>query len=141
MYFTTHALAGAVAGSLVANPAAGFVLGMASHAALDSVPHHDYDGPKAALLDVAVGAGLLLAVLPAVSGHPLPSAALWGALGGILPDAEVVAGYLAKKHGRRWPMLFPSHTGLLPHKNLPWPQGFWLQVLLDVALFLLLATA
>ena len=106
MILTTHAIAGAAIGSLLPGfPAAAFVLGFASHFALDALPHWDYPIGSASIhpkkggaltldraltldlfhigLDFALGIGVSLsffhqpAALPAICD---------GLIGGVLPD-------------------------------------------------------
>jgi hypothetical protein len=107
MILSTHALVGAaIANMLPAHPVAGFVLGFASHFALDAIPHADYPirsaslDPKigaplrfdrALLLDaITIGADGLLGLLLALLLFASPEsqwAVLLGACGAMLPDA------------------------------------------------------
>ena len=58
MILSTHALVGAaIANLLPAHPGAAFVLGFASHFALDAIPHADYP-LRSASLDPKIGAPL-----------------------------------------------------------------------------------
>jgi hypothetical protein len=106
MILFTHALVGAAIANMVpAHPAAAFALGVASHFALDAIPHADYP-IRSASLDPKIGAplrfdralvqdavtigadglsGLVLAfLLFASAGNQW--AILLGAVGAILPD-------------------------------------------------------
>ena len=107
MTLTTHAVAGAALAALIPqHPIAGFAAGFASHFLLDAIPHYDYailsqsihprmGGPvrldRALALDMArIGGDALLGLALSALIFATPSAAdavLWGAFGGILPDA------------------------------------------------------
>jgi hypothetical protein len=106
MTLSTHAVVGAaIASFLPSHPAASFVLGFASHFALDAIPHWDYP-IRSACVDPKIGAplvfdhalfldavtigsdalfGILVAFVLFVSPESL-SAVLLGALGAMLPD-------------------------------------------------------
>ena len=131
MYFTTHLLAGAAAGSLVVGLAptegAGLALiaGLVSHIALDCLPHHDYHKARYGFLDA--GIGLLLVVY--FGGVIQAQTALLGALGGVLPDLEVVTRHcLAGRGAVTSQALFPTHSGLLRHRALRLPWGLLIQL-------------
>jgi hypothetical protein len=106
MILCTHAVVGAALASLApSHPAAGFMIGFASHFALDAIPHWDYPinspsvNPKigaplvfdgALLRDmVFIGSDGLVGIIAAVLLFGL-SADLWaivvGAIGAMLPD-------------------------------------------------------
>ena len=107
MILSTHAVVGAaIASFLPSHPAAAFVLGFASHFALDAVPHWDYPihspsvDPKIgaplkfdrALLRDAVTIGSdglfgLIAALFLFASPQTQGVILLGALGAMLPDA------------------------------------------------------
>lgn len=114
-----------------------FLGGCASHALADMVPHHDYQETKWGVLDVAaaVAIGFLLVSL----GYGV--SVLAGGIGGMSPDIEVVwahfhpEDYLPPNPRRR--LLFPSHSGLLPHGKLDFPWGFILQLGMVAALLTL----
>ncbi len=86
---TNHVLSGALIGAAVRRPAAAFVLGVASHFALDASPHWGARGP---LLRVAVPDGLAgLAALGALAAASPPErrlAVLAGMAGAALPDID-----------------------------------------------------
>jgi len=99
MLTTPHVLTGAAVGVATGNPIAGFIAGLASHIALDAIPHTDpgtwhmgepYPFPMHAgdwtvgLVDLFV-AGYSLLYL---AGHaPLLAAGpIAGVIGGVLPD-------------------------------------------------------
>lgn len=115
MYFSTHLLIGAAVGKVVGDPFLGGALGLLSHAAFDGVPHHDYYSVGLGLLDAAVGLTLFALAL---NGRGAPLVA--GAVAGAFPDIEIVI----KQALSKWPMLFPSHSGLTPHRRLKLPWGF-----------------
>lgn len=108
MMLVTHALVGAALGRITRHKLGAFLVGIASHAAGDVIPHKEFpletDGPLAA------GA---LALLAWKFGPNSPE--FLGALGGVLPDSE----HLPTKLGL-WSdgdELFPTHG--------PYPQP-WL---------------
>lgn len=93
-------------------------LGLISHACLDAVPHHDYHDIKPGLADFIIGTALWFGLL-----RPIGLSAAVGAIAGAIPDLEVVL----KQVFRKWPQLFPSHSGLSPHRRLKLPWGFLIQ--------------
>jgi hypothetical protein len=98
MLLTNHVLSGALIGSVVRRPVPAFALGVASHFALDMVPHWGPFRERRALLRVAVPDGLTaLAVLTAfaAAAPPRRRLALTAAmLGAALPDADKPAHLL-----------------------------------------------
>ena len=98
MLLTNHVLSGALIGSVVRRPVPAFVLGVASHFALDTVPHWGPFRERRALLRVAVPDGLTaLAVLTAFAAAAPPRRRLALAaamLGAALPDADKPAHLL-----------------------------------------------
>ena len=92
MLLTNHVLSGALIGAVVRRPVPAFVLGVASHFALDAVPHWGPFRGRRALLRVAVPDGLTaLAAMTALAAAAPPdrrlpmTAAMFGAA---LPDAD-----------------------------------------------------
>ena len=89
MLITNHVLSGALVGAASPGPVSAFVLGIASHVALDSVPHW---GDDAIFLRVAVVDGLVgLAAMGAVARAAAPAGrarVVAGMLGACLPDAD-----------------------------------------------------
>jgi hypothetical protein len=93
MLLTNHVLSGALIGAVVRRPVPAFVLGVASHFALDAVPHWgDWQGDTRKFLRVAVPDGLTaLATMAAFAAAAPPqrrlavTAAMFGAA---LPDAD-----------------------------------------------------
>ncbi len=92
MLITNHVVAGAVIGSLVRRPAAAFALGIASHVAMDTVPHWGDDGDEALFLKVAVVDGLVgLATMGAITRWSAPhrrACVVAGMLGACFPDSD-----------------------------------------------------
>ncbi|MCW2818394.1 MAG: hypothetical protein JWR42_1181 [Marmoricola sp.] len=92
MLITNHVLSGALVGLAAPGPVAGFALGVASHFALDSVPHW---GNQDLFLQVAVPDGLTglvtMAHLAALTSREAPArraTVLATVLGACLPDAD-----------------------------------------------------
>ena len=92
MLLTNHVLSGALIGALARRPVAAFALGVASHFALDTVPHWGKWGSKRRFLRVAVPDGLIsLAAMGAITAASPPDrrlAVLAGMTGAALPDIE-----------------------------------------------------
>ncbi|MCW2868040.1 MAG: hypothetical protein JWR20_2228 [Marmoricola sp.] len=92
MLITNHVLSGALVGLAAPGPLSGFVLGVASHFALDSVPHW---GDLDRFLQVAVPDGLTgltaMAHVAAVTSREAPgrrTTVVASMLGACLPDAD-----------------------------------------------------
>ena len=92
MLLTNHVLSGALIGAVVRRPASAFAIGLASHFALDAVPHWGNWGSQRRFLQVAVPDGLVsLAVMGAVaalSPAERRSAVVAGMAGAALPDID-----------------------------------------------------
>ena len=93
MLITNHVLSGALIGVATRRPAAAFALGVASHFALDAIPHWgDWRGDMSLFMRVAVCDGLTgLAVMGALTALAPPSArvaVLAGMAGAALPDLD-----------------------------------------------------
>jgi len=92
MLVTNHVLSGALIGGAVRRPVPAFVLGVASHFALDAVPHWGEWGSRRRFLRVAVPDGLAglaaIGVLAAVAPPERRPAVLAGMAGAALPDIE-----------------------------------------------------
>ena len=92
MLVTNHVLSGALIGGAVRRPVPAFVLGVASHFALDAVPHWGKFGGGRGLLRVAVPDGLVgLAAIGAFAAVAPPDrrlAVLAGMAGAALPDID-----------------------------------------------------
>jgi hypothetical protein len=89
---TNHVLSGALIGATVKRPSAAFALGVASHFALDAVPHWGDWRSQRRFLHVAVRDGLAgLAVIGAFAAVSPPErrlAVLAGMAGAALPDLD-----------------------------------------------------
>lgn len=157
MTLGTHAIVGAaVASALPSHPALGFVLGFSSHFLIDAIPHWDYvllsaqKDPANPLnneialnrdfvidlfkmgADTAVGL-LLVLVLFGLSGAEILWTSLWGAVGGLLPDALQFV-YLKWKHEpmislQRFHLWIHSKKELEVHPAL----GIFLQAIVVIA--------
>ena len=92
MLLTNHVLSGALIGAVVRRPAAAFAVGVASHFALDAVPHWGDWGSTRRFLQVAVPDGLIsLAVMgacAALSPAERRAAVVAGMTGAALPDID-----------------------------------------------------
>ncbi len=92
MLVTNHVLSGALIGGAVRRPVPAFMLGVASHFALDAVPHWGKWGSRRRFLRVAVPDGLAgLAVIGAFTAIAPPErrlAVLAGMAGAALPDID-----------------------------------------------------
>ena len=93
MLLTNHVLSGAVIGAVVRRPVPAFVLGVASHFALDAVPHWgDWQGDPGRFLRVAVPDGLAalaaMAALAAAAPRQRRLAVTAAMFGAALPDAD-----------------------------------------------------
>ena len=89
MLITNHVLSGALVGAFAPGPVSAFGIGIASHFALDTVPHW---GDEATFLRVAVVDGLVgLAAMGTVARLTRPERrgrVVAGMLGACLPDAD-----------------------------------------------------
>jgi hypothetical protein len=88
---TNHVVAGAVIGTFAPGPGSAFVLGFASHAAMDALPHWGHPD-QSMFLKVAVVDGLFgLATMATIARAATPerrAAVLAGMLGACVPDAD-----------------------------------------------------
>jgi hypothetical protein len=87
---TNHVLSGALIGALIRRPLPAFAIGVASHFALDAVPHWGKWGSRRRFLRVAVADGLIslaaMGALTALSPAERRPAVLAGMTGAALPD-------------------------------------------------------
>jgi hypothetical protein len=92
MLVTNHVLSGALIGGAVRRPVPAFVLGVASHFALDTVPHWGKWGSRRRFLRVAVPDGLAglaaIGVFAAIAPPDRRPAVLAGMAGAALPDID-----------------------------------------------------
>jgi hypothetical protein len=89
---TNHVLSGALIGALARRPLPAFALGVASHFALDMVPHWGKWGSQRRFLRVAVPDGLIslatMGAIAAASPSDRRLAVLAGMTGAALPDID-----------------------------------------------------
>jgi len=89
---TNHVLSGALIGALVRRPVPAFAVAVASHFALDAVPHWGKWGTKRRFLQVAVPDGLIslaaMGALAALSPPERRPAVVAGMAGAALPDID-----------------------------------------------------
>ena len=92
MLLTNHVLSGALIGALARRPLPAFAAGVASHFALDMVPHWGEWGSKRRFLRVAVPDGLIslaaMGAIAAASPSDRRLAVLAGMTGAALPDID-----------------------------------------------------
>ncbi len=92
MLLTNHVLSGALIGALVGRPLPAFALGVASHFALDVVPHWGKWDSQRQFLRVAVPDGLIslaaMGAIAAASPSDRRLAVLAGMTGAALPDID-----------------------------------------------------
>ena len=92
MLLTNHVLSGALIGALARRPLPAFAVGVASHFALDTVPHWGNWGSQRRFLRVAVPDGLIslaaMGALAAASPSDRRLAVLAGMTGAALPDID-----------------------------------------------------
>jgi hypothetical protein len=92
MLVTNHVLSGAVIGAVTRRIVPAFLLGIASHFALDAVPHWgNWDGPPT-FMQVAVSDGLtglaVMGAMTAIAPRGSRAAVLAGMAGAALPDLD-----------------------------------------------------
>lgn len=119
-----HIAVGALTGCTLDGPVSAFVAGMATHALLDVAPHAEIDDTMWELWSTAVG----VVALAARFGWKSPI--VWGAIGGVLPDAEhVLPRAVRPRHA-----LFPSHNiDVLHSENPELAVPAWVQVVVGAA--------
>lgn len=127
---TTHALVGGAIGRLVRRPLRAFLVGIASHALADVLPHVDYRGRPWLLLDGC--ATLVVLALAVFTGRP---GVVAGALGGIALDLEL-AFRARNPHPRG---LFPSHR--FAHRARSRREGLAAELLLAAGTMATLSAA
>ena len=92
MLVTNHVLSGALIGALARRPLPAFALGVASHFALDAVPHWGVWGSRRRFLRVAVPDGLIgltvMGAFSATSPADRRLAVVAGMAGAALPDLD-----------------------------------------------------
>jgi hypothetical protein len=92
MLVTNHVLSGALIGAVVRRPLPAAALGVASHFALDMVPHWGKFGGRRGMLRVAVPDGLtglaVMGAFTAIAPRDRRLAVLAGMAGAALPDLD-----------------------------------------------------
>ncbi len=92
MLLTNHVLSGALIGALARRPLPAFAVGVASHFALDAVPHWGVWGSRRRFLRVAVPDGLISLATAAAFAAASPAgrrpAVVAGMAGAALPDLD-----------------------------------------------------
>jgi hypothetical protein len=98
------------------------LLGFASHSILDVAPHYDPDSELGYVLDASSGCAALalIATYGAIRGTELHLAAFLGAIGGALPDIELLVK-LFDRDFETENYIFPWHNGTLPHMQTHLP--------------------
>lgn len=123
MLITNHVLCGALIGLVAPNAAAAFGVGLASHFAMDAVPH--YGEPGELNLPVARTDGLIglsamaLATISAPRGHRLRVFA--GMVGACLPDVDKPAMHFFGFNPVPRPIQ-DFHERIQPESKSRWPQ-------------------
>jgi hypothetical protein len=141
MILSTHAIVGgAIASLMPGHPVLAFVTGIASHFAIDAIPHWDYPlrsisarpGAGSAMvlnwslfrdlglimLDACVGLGIALWLYASPVGA---TAVLLGALGAMLPDPLQIAHKIYPREPLRSLQRF--HSWVHTKRRLSWPLG------------------
>lgn len=108
---------GAAVGYLIGRPVPAAITGFAAHIALDTFPHDDPEGDVPYVVDSAVG----VACLAVIAGSrrlrriDVRRAALAGAIGAGAPDLELLRKLFTTVHEEDF--LYPTHNGLIPHRQ------------------------
>jgi hypothetical protein len=139
MILSTHAIVGgAIASFMPGHPVLAFVIGVASHFAIDAIPHVDYplhsisvkrSAPSALRLNWWLVQNLGLVALAACVGLAI---VLWlccaGALGAMLPDPLQLLLKLYPREALRSLQRF--HVWIHTKRRLSWPLGVGSQLAL-----------
>lgn len=114
-----HLATGALAGRHAAGTLDALVAGLATHAAMDVIPHGEVHDDQFEFVSGAAG------VLAIAARHGWRSPVTMGALGAVLPDLE----HLPKLFGVHVPPLFPTHRWAVLHgwETKPLAIPAWLQ--------------
>jgi hypothetical protein len=146
MILSTHAIVGgAIASFMPGHPVLAFAIGVASHFAIDAIPHVDYplrsisvrrSAPSAFTLDWVLLQDFCLLALDACIGlaivfwlYASPSATtavLAGALGGMLPDPLQLLQKLYPREPLRSLQRF--HVWIHTKRKLSWQLGVFAQL-------------
>jgi hypothetical protein len=127
-----HIGVGALAGRECSGPITALIAGVASHALMDVAPHGEINDQGFEVVSTAVGLGILAARFGPLS--PI----LWGAIGGVLPDAEHVLPASIKPSSP----VFPTHfIDILHASDTELSIPAWAQVMLGGAVVGMLVAA
>lgn len=139
MHWTTHLIAGAACGYAVGRPFPAVVLGVGMHLALDMAPHWDPEEDIGFVIDSFLGATLFTALASSkrVRSNADGKAAIWGAVGGGLPDVELLRRLFVYVKNEDY--LFPAHNGKLPHMQCGVFESYALQAIVVMASLSLVA--
>lgn len=118
MHWTTHVITGAAVGYLIGSPVPAALTGFASHLGLDTFPHHDPDSDIPYVVDSATGLAILVFIAKSkvIRRADPRRAALWGGIGAGMPDLELLAKLVTTVEVEDY--LYPTHNGLLPHRQM-----------------------
>lgn len=125
MCIFTHIAAGAFVGAFSPSPYASPFLGLASHVALDVIPHYDFENMKT---EIFFG---VLVVTILVLGGANSSAILLGAAFAVLPDLENLLWKLGKIKEKQ--KIFPGHVGIIPHGKVAGAANLLIQFAVTAA--------
>jgi len=115
LHWTTHIVTGATLGYLVDRPVQAVLVGVGSHIVLDTIPHYDPDSELGYVTDALLGVLALTFIAGSATIRRIDGkhALLWGAIGGALPDTELLMNLVEDVEPEQY--VFPSHNGTLPH--------------------------
>lgn len=130
MCLFTHVAAGALAGALSPTPYLAPLFGLASHVALDVIPHRDIDEMRYELL-------LAAAAIAAIAlGGALGSKVALGIAFAIVPDIENLLWKLGAIRDDQ--KVFPGHRRFIPHGMVVGRSNIVVQLLVSAAAIALL---
>lgn len=145
MTLTTHAVAGGMIASQVADPALGLSLALISHPILDLFPHWDlgieWKKTNKIILflscmgDFFLGLALSYILFPNVNFYYLLAAVFISAL----PDALTAPYMFLKWNFPPFSWLWKFQSQILPQNPLPFIPGVLIQILALVILYILLS--
>jgi hypothetical protein len=156
MLLATHALAGAILGTLINNPLIAFLIGIASHFILDAIPHIDFpDYKKGSDFPykynkqkiswpqfnwVAINTLLtILTIAYLLIFYEKSPAYLWGIFGAILPDILEDFPYLKYKYKTITPFKqIHIFHGKIQSIKPPKSWGIFIQYIAGIILVLIL---
>ena len=138
LHWTTHIVTGGALGYLIDRPVQATLVGVGSHIVLDTIPHYDPDSELGYVIDALLGVLTLTFIAGSTTIRRIDGrhALLWGAIGGALPDTELLMNLVENVEPEQY--VFPSHDGTLPHLQTGLVastviQATWLTVLMMLA--------